>query len=115
MRQSVVPPIRFGAISPGFYAKTHFPAILPRLRHPYFRISIIKIFAQVNELVNFVVSMKHSKLTPIEVYIEEDFGPAGSAERNEFELACDAFILGEQLRAERLKAGLDRKLTLAVS
>lgn len=48
-------------------------------------------------------------LTPIEELIEEDFGKQGTPERNAFELSCDAFILGEQLKAERLKANLTQE------
>lgn len=29
--------------------------------------------------------------------ITEDFGELGTPERSEFELSCDAFIIGEQL------------------
>ena len=43
--------------------------------------------------------------TPIEDLITEDFGAIGTEERNEFENGCEAFIIGEQLKAERLKAG----------
>ena len=39
----------------------------------------------------------------------EDFGPEGRESRAQFELECDAFILGEQLKAERLKAGLTQE------
>ena len=41
--------------------------------------------------------------TPIEDLITEDFGAIGTEERNEFENSCEAFIIGEQLKAERLK------------
>lgn len=47
--------------------------------------------------------------TPIEDLITEDFGEPGTAERNEFDSQCEAFILGEQLRAERLKAGMTQE------
>ena len=40
--------------------------------------------------------------TPIEDLITEDFGAIGTEERNEFENGCEAFIIGEQLKAERL-------------
>ncbi|MBR1538119.1 MAG: helix-turn-helix transcriptional regulator [Bacteroidales bacterium] len=45
-------------------------------------------------------------LTPVEDLIAEDFGSIGTPERNQFEMECDAFIIGEQLKAERVKAGL---------
>ena len=41
--------------------------------------------------------------------IEEDFGAIGTEERNEFENGCEAFIIGEQLKAERLKAGMTQE------
>lgn len=47
--------------------------------------------------------------TPIEDLIAEDFGEPGTAERNEFDSRCDAFILGEQLKVERLKAGMTQE------
>lgn len=47
--------------------------------------------------------------TPIEDLIAEDFGAPGTAERNEFDSNCEAFILGEQLKAERLKAGMTQE------
>ena len=50
--------------------------------------------------------LKKMDLTPIEDLIAEDFGPMGTLERDQFEMECDAFIIGEQLKAERLKAGL---------
>lgn len=50
--------------------------------------------------------LKKMDLTPIEDLITEDFGPLGTPERDQFEMECDAFIIGEQLKAERLKAGL---------
>lgn len=48
-------------------------------------------------------------LTPIEELIAEDFGASGTPERNQFDLECDAFIIGEQLKEERLKAGLTQE------
>ena len=45
-------------------------------------------------------------ITPIEELIAEDFGQIGTPEREAFEMECDAFIIGEQLKDERLKAGL---------
>lgn len=53
--------------------------------------------------------MKVMHLTPIEDLIEEDYGKVGTPCRDEFELSCDAFILGEQLKAERIKAGLTQE------
>ena len=56
--------------------------------------------------------MKDSKklnLTPIEDLIAEDFGKVGTPERDTFEMECDAFIIGEQLKDERLKAGLTQE------
>ena len=49
------------------------------------------------------------KLTPIEDLITEDFGAPGTPERDAFEMECDAFIIGEQLKDERLKAGLTQE------
>ena len=47
--------------------------------------------------------------TPIEDLITEDFGTPGTPQRNEFESNCEAFIIGEQLKAERLKAGMTQE------
>ncbi|MBR5699880.1 MAG: helix-turn-helix transcriptional regulator [Bacteroidales bacterium] len=47
--------------------------------------------------------------TPIEMLIEEDFGKAGSPERTEFDIECDAFIIGEQLKMERKRIGLTQE------
>lgn len=52
---------------------------------------------------------KKMKLTPIEDLITEDFGKVGTPTRDEFEMECDAFIIGEQLKNERLKAGLTQE------
>ena len=52
---------------------------------------------------------KKLNLTPIEDLISEDFGKAGTPERDAFEMECDAFIIGEQLKDERLKAGLTQE------
>lgn len=46
---------------------------------------------------------------PIEDLIAEDFGLIGTPERNEFESGCEAFIIGERLKAERLKAGMTQE------
>jgi len=48
-------------------------------------------------------------LTPLEELIAEDFGVPGSAERNAYDIECDAFIIGEQLKAERARAGLTQE------
>jgi len=48
-------------------------------------------------------------LTPIEALISEDFGQVGTPEREAFEMECDAFIIGEQLKGERMKAGLTQE------
>lgn len=53
--------------------------------------------------------MKAIGCTPIEDMITEDFGEIGTPERNEFELSCDAFIIGERLRAERLRVGMTQE------
>ena len=50
-----------------------------------------------------------TKLTPIEDLISEDFGAIGTPERDQFEMECDAFIIGEQLKEERLRAGLTQE------
>ena len=52
---------------------------------------------------------KKLNLTPIEDLIAEDFGKVGTPERDTFEMECDAFIIGEQLKEERLKAGLTQE------
>ena len=52
---------------------------------------------------------KEIKLTPIEDLITEDIGEIGTPEREAFEMECDAFIIGEQLKDERLKAGLTQE------
>lgn len=48
--------------------------------------------------------IKINGCTPIEDLITEDFGAIGPPERDEFERGCEAFIIGERLKAERLKA-----------
>ena len=48
-------------------------------------------------------------LTPIEDLITEDFGEVGTPEREQFDMECDAFIIGEQLKDERLRAGLTQE------
>ena len=54
-------------------------------------------------------NLKKMDLTPIEDLIKEDFGVVGSPERDQFEMECDAFIIGEQLKDERIKAGLTQE------
>jgi ribosome-binding protein aMBF1 (putative translation factor) len=53
--------------------------------------------------------LKKMNLTPIEDLITEDFGAVGTPERDQFEMECDAFVIGEQLKDERLKAGLTQE------
>lgn len=53
--------------------------------------------------------MNKMGITSIEEYITEDFGELGTEERNAFELSCDAFIIGERLKSERLKKGLTQE------
>ena len=52
---------------------------------------------------------KKLNLTPIEDLISEDFGAVGTPEREQFDMECDAFIIGEQLKGERLRAGLTQE------
>jgi len=56
--------------------------------------------------------MKYNNLTnctPIEEYITEDFGALGTATREQFEVECDAFLLGEKIKEERIRAGLSQE------
>ncbi|MBO4671959.1 MAG: helix-turn-helix transcriptional regulator [Bacteroidales bacterium] len=53
--------------------------------------------------------LERINLTPIEDLIAEDFGAENTPERNQFEMECDAFIIGEQLKEERLRAGLTQE------
>ena len=53
--------------------------------------------------------MKQFSLTPVEELIEEDFGAIGTPGRIVFDAEVDAFILGERLREERMKAGLTQQ------
>ena len=53
--------------------------------------------------------LKKMNLTPVEDLIEEDFGAVGTPERDQFEMECDAFVIGEQLKDERRKAGLTQE------
>jgi DNA-binding XRE family transcriptional regulator len=55
------------------------------------------------------MNMRVKNCTPIEELISEDFGALGTPERNAFDSECEAFIIGEQLRAERLKAGMTQE------
>lgn len=41
--------------------------------------------------------------------ITEDFGEIGTPERDSFELGCDAFIIGEHLKEERLRVGMTQQ------
>ena len=52
---------------------------------------------------------REMSLTHLEDLITEDFGPVGSVERDLFDIECDAFIIGERLKDERLKAGLTQE------
>lgn len=52
---------------------------------------------------------KNMRLTPIEDLITEDFGELGTQARDQFEIECDAFVIGEQLKEERIKAGLTQE------
>ena len=52
---------------------------------------------------------KKLNLTPIEDLFTEDFGVAGTPQREQFEMECNAFIIGEQLKDERLRAGLTQE------
>lgn len=47
-------------------------------------------------------------ITGIEELIAEDFGLTGSPEREAFDIECDAFIIGEQLKEQRMKVGLSQ-------
>ena len=53
--------------------------------------------------------MKKLQLTPITDYIAGDYGEEGTPTRVEFDSRVDAFILGERLKAERLKAGFTQE------
>jgi len=53
--------------------------------------------------------MERLQLTPIEDLIEEDFGKEGTPSRDQFDERAQVFIIGEQLKAERLKAGLTQE------
>ena len=53
--------------------------------------------------------MNRMNLTPIEDLIAEDFGAVGTPERDQFDMECDAFIIGEQLKEERQRAGLSQE------
>ena len=54
-------------------------------------------------------NLKKIDLTHIEDLITEDFGAVGTPDRDQFEMECDAFVIGEQLKIERLKAGLTQE------
>ena len=53
--------------------------------------------------------MKKKAITSIEDLITEDIGALGTPEREQFEMECEAFIIGEQLKEERRKAGLTQE------
>ena len=59
--------------------------------------------------MNSKEELKQLNLTPVEDIISEDFGEVGTPERDELELECDAFIIGEQLKEKRIKAGLTQE------
>ena len=52
---------------------------------------------------------KKMDITLLEDLITEDFGPIGTAERDQFEMECDAFIIGERIKDERLRAGMTQE------
>ena len=54
-------------------------------------------------------AMNDNRLTPIEDIITEDIGAIGTPERDQFEIECEAFIIGEQLKEERRRAGLTQE------
>ena len=54
-------------------------------------------------------NLKKIDLTPIEDLTTEDFGAVCTPYRDQFEMECDAFVIGEQLKIERLKAGLTQE------
>lgn len=56
-----------------------------------------------------IEELKRIGCCTLDELIAEDFGEQGTAERAEFELSCDAFIIGEQLKAERLRQGLTQE------
>ena len=45
-------------------------------------------------------NLKKMHLTPIEDLITEDFGAIGSPEREQSDIECDAFIIGERIKDE---------------
>lgn len=53
--------------------------------------------------------MKRLNLTPVEDFIDEDFGKVGTPQRVVFDSACDAFALGEIIKAMRNEAGLTQE------
>lgn len=54
--------------------------------------------------------MKINGCTPIEDLITEDFGAIGTPERDEFERGCEAFIIGERLKAGMTQEQLAAKI-----
>ena len=55
------------------------------------------------------IETKPTFLTPIEDLIAEDFGAKGTESRIAFDNACDAFIIGEKVKTERIKKGLTQE------
>ena len=53
--------------------------------------------------------LRRLNLTPIENLIAEDFGEVNTPERSQFDMECDAFVIGEQLKVERRRAGLTQE------
>ena len=66
----------------------------------------IDVLKKIYQTIMNKEDLKAIGCTPIEELITEDFGEIGTPSRNEFELSCDAFILGERLKEERIKAGM---------
>lgn len=62
-----------------------------------------------NDMIMDKKDTKKLQLTPVEDMITEDFGKEGTSSRMEFEAGVDAFILGEKLKEERIKAGLTQE------
>lgn len=52
---------------------------------------------------------KLKRCTSFEELLDVEYGKKGSAERNDFEINAEAFILAECLREERKKAGLTQE------
>lgn len=52
---------------------------------------------------------KLSHLQSANSMLDEKYGEKGTASRAEFELSCDTFIIGEQLKEERIRQGLTQE------